>query len=173
MNKFPFEVLYLPPLPLPGGPGPPESDHSLVVMGPVGHFFRVLVPSTFSTRFSTPSKSLLGRFGEPKGTKMDPKLNQKSKKQVGQVARSQKSRWSGLFVLLVLLVSSGLVVWVGQGGRVQLERRPGAPQGVVRGDPPRNDPPCPSRGAKAVPLVPLCLWSLLRLVRFCLPSLWV
>ena len=48
-----------------------------------------------------------------------------------------------------------------------------AAHALVRGGPRRNDPPCPSRWVKAVPLVPLCILSLLRLVYFCLPSLWV
>ena len=53
----------------------------MVVMGPFGNFFRVWVASTFSTRFSTPSKPLWGRFGKPKGyqngAKMDPKCSPK------------------------------------------------------------------------------------------------
>ncbi len=44
------------------------------------------------------------------------KLSQKEpttlKSQAGHVSKSQESDRSGLFVLLVLLVSSGLVVWV-------------------------------------------------------------
>ena len=98
---------------------------------------------------------------------------QKLKNQVGQVSLSQKSRWSGLFVLFVLLVSSRLVVLVVPGGLGPIGCRVTASHALVRGGPRRNDPPCPSRWVKAVPLVPLCLLSLLRLVCFCSPSLWV
>ena len=104
-------------------------------------------------------------FRPQNGPKTIPKLEN----QVGQVAQSQKSRWSGLFVLFVLLVSSGLVVWVVPRVCVQSWCRVTASHALVRGGPRRNDPPCPSRGAKALPLVPLCLLRLLCSVCFCLP----
>ena len=50
------------------------------------------------------------------------------KNQVGQVSKYQQSGWSGLSVLLVLLVSSGLVVWVVPGGCVQFPVGPRRPE---------------------------------------------
>ena len=87
--------------------------------------------------------------------------------------RLQKSGRSGLpiskisliwFFRLVCLV--GLVVWVRPGGCEQTSCRVTASHALVRGGPRRNDPPCPSRGDNAVPLVSVFLMSLLRLVCF-------
>ena len=57
------------------------------------------------------------------------------KNQVGQVSPSQKSRWSGLFVLFVLLVSSRLVVLVVPGGLGPKSCRVTAAHALVRGGP--------------------------------------
>ena len=67
-------------------------------------------------------------FGSVFGPKIDQKWTQKSKSQAGEAFQSQKSRWSGLFVLLVLLVSSGLVVWVVPGGWEQSGASPRHPE---------------------------------------------
>ena len=63
LSHFPGEV-YL-PLPLPRDPGAPKVQPSMRVMGPFGHFFSTLFPSTFSTHFGEPKST-------PPGLKNDP-----------------------------------------------------------------------------------------------------
>ncbi len=107
--------------------------------------------------------SILAPFLVQKLTKNGPRS---IKSQVDQVFWSQKSGRSGLSVLLVPLVSSGLVVWVVPGGCVQSERRPTAPQELVRGGPRWNDPPYPSRCVNYVSSFSLFCWFCCALLCF-------
>ena len=64
LSSLPGEV-YL-PLPLPRDPGAPKVELSIITVGPFGHFFSTLFPSTFSTHFWEPKST-------PRGLKNDPR----------------------------------------------------------------------------------------------------